>query len=56
MHLAPTEQPEGIWPPDDDMGYFIRDPAFNFVINQAIDVINDPVLVAEVTHFRYLSA
>ena len=56
VHLAPTEWPKGIWLPDDDVGYFIRDPAFNFVINQAINVINDPGLVAEVTRFQYLSA
>ena len=33
VHLALTEWPEGIWPPDDDIGYFIQDPTFNFVIN-----------------------
>ena len=56
MHLALTEWPEGIWPLDDDVGYFIQDPTFNFVINQAINVINDPRLMAEVARFRYLSA
>ena len=55
VHLAPTEQPEVIWLPDDNVGYFIRDPTFNFVINQVIDVIDDPGLVAEVACFRYLS-
>ena len=55
VHLALTEWPEGIWPPDDDIGYFIQNPTFNFVINQAINVIDDPRLVAEVAHFRYLS-
>ena len=53
--LAPTEQPEGDWPSDDEVGYFNRDPSFNFVVNQAIDILDDPGLVAEVGRFRYLS-
>ena len=51
MFLAPTEHPEGSWPSNDEVGYFNWDPTFNFAVNQAIDIIDDPGLVAEVSCF-----
>ena len=56
VFLAPMERPKGSWPSDNEVGYFNWDPTFNFAVNQAIDIINDPGLVVEVSRFWWLSA
>ena len=40
---------------DDDLGYFLQDPVFNFVATQALDTIDDPALVAEVVRYCALA-
>src|SRR5260221_11872584 len=38
----------------DDLEYFARDPHFNVTLTQALDLIDDPGLVAEVAKYQSL--
>jgi len=52
--LRPHEAPMGITCAVDDLEYFARDPHFNVALTQALDLIDDPGLVAEVAKYQSL--
>jgi len=50
--LGPSDPIPGSTVDDRDLDYFIKDPTFNFVVNQAIESLDDPGLTAEVARLR----
>ena len=46
--LGPLDLIPGSTADDCDLDYFIKDPTFNFVVNQAIESLDDPGLTAKV--------
>src|SRR5712691_7653039 len=52
--LRPHEAPMGVNCTVNDLEYFARDPHFNVALTQALDLIDDPGLVAEVARYQSL--
>ena len=50
--LGPSDPIPNSTVDDHDLDYFIKDPTFNFVVNQAIKSLDDPGLTAEVARLR----
>ena len=48
VFLGPSEPVPNSTVDDGDLDYFVKDPTFNFITNQAIESLDDPGLTAEV--------
>ena len=48
VFLGPSELIPDSAVDDGDLDYFVKDPTFNFIANQAIESLDDPGLTAEV--------
>jgi len=50
--LGPSDPIPNSTVDDHDLDYFVKDPTFNFVVNQAIESLDDPGLTTEVACLR----
>ena len=48
VFLGPSEPVPDSTIDDSDLDYFVKDPIFNFITNQAIESLDNPGLTAEV--------
>ena len=55
VHLQPHAAPMGVVCDVNDVEYFLRDPHFNVPLSQALDLLDDPGLVAEVARYQGLN-
>ena len=55
IHLGPAAPVEGIQVDDNNVGFLMKDPTFNFALAQALKGLNDPGTLAEVSRFRSLT-
>ena len=55
VHLGPAAPVEGIQVDDNDVGFLTEDPTFNFALAQALEGLNNPGTLAEVSRFRILT-
>ena len=55
VHLGPAAPVEGIQVDDNNVGFLMEDPTFNFALAQALEGLNDPGTLAEVSHFHILT-
>ena len=55
VHLGPAAPVEGVQVDDNDVGFLAEDPTFNFALAQALEGLNDPGTLAEVSRFCILT-
>ena len=55
IHLGPAAPVEGVQVDDNNVGFLTEDPTFNFALAQALEGLNDPGTLAEVSRFRILT-
>ena len=55
VHLGPAAPVKGVQVDDNNVGFLTEDPTFNFVLAQALEGLNDPGTLVEVSCFCILT-